>query len=131
MPMTATKLKMILAWLNSPPLIPPEAKVTELAKKDLPDLPGHQASVLTIEYPPGGAGPLHRYRASTFIYVLQDKVSMQTKDGETKTLMSGQAFCEAPGDSHVMMWNASKTQPAKFVVFLISGRDIPLPIASN
>ncbi len=123
--MTATRLAMILAWLSPPPLIAPEATVTELTTKDLPNARGHRGSMLTIEYPPGGAGPLHRYHADTFVYVLQGKVSMQQKNGEITTLMSGQTFYEAPGDFHAMLWNPSKTQPAKFVVFLIRGRDVP------
>jgi quercetin dioxygenase-like cupin family protein len=129
--MTATKLQMILAWLNSPPVIPPKAKVAELAKGNLPNLRGHQGSMLTIEYPPGGAGPLHLYYASTFIYVLQGKVSMQQKNGDITTMTTGQAFYEAPGDPHFMIWNASKTRPAKLVAFLISGRDVPLLMAAN
>ena len=42
-----------------------------------------------VDYPPGGADPVHRHNASAFVYVLEGSVLMQMKDGEKVTLHPG------------------------------------------
>jgi hypothetical protein len=44
----------------------PEAKVTQLMSKDLPDLPGKEGLMLIVDYPPGSSDPIHRYNAPRF-----------------------------------------------------------------
>jgi quercetin dioxygenase-like cupin family protein len=51
---------------------------------------------------------------------------MQVKGGEEVTLTPGQTFYEGPNDVHVVGRNASSTQPAKFVVFLVKERGAPV-----
>ena len=41
------------------------------------------------------------------------------------TLTPGQTFYEGPDDVHVVDRNASRTKPAKFVVFLIKDKGAP------
>jgi hypothetical protein len=43
----------------------------------------------------------------------------QVKGGKEVTLTPGQTVYEGPDDIHVIGRNASKTKPAKFVVFLV------------
>jgi quercetin dioxygenase-like cupin family protein len=45
-------------------------KVTVLMTKDLVNVPGKELSMITVEYAPGGADPVHRHNASAFAYVL-------------------------------------------------------------
>ena len=44
---------------------------------------------------------------------------MQIKGGPLRTLKTGDTFYEAPSDEHIVSANASTTQPAKFLVFMI------------
>lgn len=91
----------------------------------LPEQPGKEALILTVEYPPGGADPVHRHDAHGFVYVLQGRIVMGVAGGKEVTLGPGEAFHEGPADVHTVGRNASATEPAKFVVFLI--KDIGKP----
>jgi quercetin dioxygenase-like cupin family protein len=93
--------------------------------KELTDIPGKEAVMLTVEYPPGGADPVHRHYAHAFVYVLEGSVVMQLKGGKEVTLTPGQTFYEGPDDVHVVGRNASKTKPAKFVVVLVKNKGTP------
>jgi quercetin dioxygenase-like cupin family protein len=93
--------------------------VTELMSKELMDVPGKEVSMITVEYAPGGADPIHRHDAYAFVYVLEGSIVMQVQGGKETTLAPGQTFYEGPDDVHLVGRNASKTRPAKFVVFLI------------
>jgi quercetin dioxygenase-like cupin family protein len=102
-----------------------EPKVTALMSKDLPESPGREALMITVEHAPGGSSVIHRHNAHAFVYVLEGSVVMQVKGGQQVTLTPGQSFYEAPGDVHVVDRNASSTQPAKFLVVLIKAQGAP------
>jgi quercetin dioxygenase-like cupin family protein len=48
------------------------------------------------------------------------------KGGKEITLTPGQSFYEAPNDIHVVSRNASKTEPAKFIVFQVKDKGAPV-----
>jgi quercetin dioxygenase-like cupin family protein len=102
-----------------------EAKVTQLMSKDLTENPGKELLMITVEHVPGGFSPSHRHNAHAMVYVLEGSVVMQLKGGKQVTLTPGQTFYEGPNDIHVIDRNASKTQPAKFLVFLIKDKGAP------
>ena len=104
----------------------PQAAVTSLTSKDLPDLPGKEALMIMVEYPPGSVDPIHRHNAHAFVYVLEGSIIMQVKGGKEVTLTPGQTFYEGPDDIHVVGRNASSTKPAKFVVFLLKDKGAPV-----
>ena len=116
--MPFTKVILVLACLLSGTVVAQEAKVTPLLSKDLPNLPGKEGLMITVEYPPGSSDPIHRHNANAFVYVLEGRIVMQVRGGKEVTLTPGQTFYEGPNDVHVVGRNASKTKPAKFVVFL-------------
>jgi len=58
-----------------------QAKITSLMSKDLPESPGKEALMITMEYAPGGTDPIHRHNAHAFVYVLEGSVVMQVKGG--------------------------------------------------
>ena len=93
--------------------------VTPLMSKELSDLPGKEGLVITVDYAPGAADPVHRHRAHGFIYVLEGSIVMQVKGGKEVTLTPGQTFYEGPNDIHTVGRNASTTQSAKFLVVLL------------
>lgn len=108
-----------------------EPHVTSLISKDLAESPGKEGLMIMVEYPPGGADPIHRHNAHSFVYVLEGSIIMQVKNGKEVKLSSGQTFYEGPNDVHVVGRNASKTKPAKFVVFLVKDKAAPVLIPTN
>ena len=117
---------LVLACLMSGTLLAQEAKVTDLLSKDLPNLPGKEGLMITVDYPPGSVDPIHRHNANAFVYVLEGTIVMQVRGGKEVTLTPGQTFYEGPDDVHVVGRNASKTKPAKFVVFLVKDKGAPV-----
>jgi quercetin dioxygenase-like cupin family protein len=101
-------------------------QVTELMTKALANVPGKEVTMLTVEYAPGGADPVHRHNASAFVYVLEGSIVMQMKGDKDVTLTAGQTFYEAPDGIHLVGRNASKTAPAKFLVFLVKEKGAPV-----
>ena len=101
-------------------------KVTSLMSRDLSDIPGKEGDMLIVEYAPGAVDPVHRHNANAFVYVLEGSVVMQVKGGEQVTLQPGQTFYEGPNDIHVVGRNASKTEPAKFLVVFIKNKGAPI-----
>lgn len=87
--------------------------------------------MLTVEYPPGGFDPVHRHNAHAFVYVLEGSIVMGVRGGKEVTLLPGQTFYEGATDVHTVGRNASKTRPAKFVVFLVKDKGAPAFIPVN
>ena len=102
-----------------------EPTVTPLMAKALTNIPGKEVVMLTVEYAPGGADPVHRHNANGFVYVLEGSVVMQVKGGSPVTLGPGQTFYESPDDVHTVSKNASNTMPAKFLVVFVKRKGAP------
>jgi quercetin dioxygenase-like cupin family protein len=105
--------------------------VTPILSKEFKDIPGKEGLMMIVEFPPGGADPIHRHNAHGFIYVLEGSIVMQVKGGKEVTLAPGQTFYEGPTDVHVVGRNASKTQPAKFLVLLVKDKGAPALIPTK
>ncbi|MGX5658121.1 cupin domain-containing protein [Castellaniella ginsengisoli] len=108
-----------------PPAPPPGPIVTQVMKQELPDMPGKEALMLLVEYPPGGVDPVHRHDAHGLIYVLEGEIVMGVRGGPETVLRPGQAFHEGPDDIHTVGRNASATRPARFLAVLIKNRNTP------
>lgn len=104
----------------------PAAVVTPLMTQPLDDYPGKEALMITVEYPPGAADPVHRHHAHGFIYVLEGSIVMQVKGGKEVTLTPGQTFYEGPNDVHTVGRNDSQTKPARFLVLLLKDKGAPV-----
>lgn len=102
-----------------------QAAVAQLMTKELGDIPGKEALMLTVVYPPGGADPIHRHNAHAFVYVLEGSAVMQLKGGKQVTLTPGQTFYEGPDDIHLIGRSASSTRPAKLLVLLVKNKGAP------
>jgi quercetin dioxygenase-like cupin family protein len=102
---------------------PADPVVTHLLTKALGNVPGKEVLMITVDYPPGGADPVHRHDAHGFIYVLEGSIIMGVKGGKEHTLTPGQTFYEGPKDLHTVGRNASDTKPAKFLVFLLKDKN--------
>jgi quercetin dioxygenase-like cupin family protein len=112
-------------------LIAQEAVVTPLMTKELADLPGKEALMITVEYPPNSKDAVHRHNAHAFVYVLEGSIVMQVKGGKQVTLTPGQTFYEGPGDVHVVGRNASSTKPARFLVLLLKNQGAPVLVPAQ
>jgi quercetin dioxygenase-like cupin family protein len=121
-----TKLvAVVLLCLMTGTAMAEEPKVTPLMSKDLAEYPGKEVLMITVEHAPGGSSAIHRHNAHAFVYVLEGSVVMQLKGGKQVTLTPGQTFYEGSDDVHLVDRNASSTNPAKFVVFLIKDKGAP------
>ena len=109
----------------------PQASVTPLTSKDLPEAPGKEVLMITVDYPPGSTDPIHRHNAHAFIYVLEGSIVMQVRGGPELTLTPGQTFYEGPDDIHTVGRNASSTKPARFVVFFVKNKDAPVLVPAQ
>jgi len=123
--MTIKRVALVLLCLMSGTAMAEEPKVSSLMSKDLAESPGREVLMLTVEHAPGGSSAIHRHNAHAFVYLLEGAVVMQLKGGQQVSLTPGQTFYEGPDDVHVVDRNASSTNPAKFLVFLIKDKGAP------
>src|SRR6478609_5024019 len=100
-------------------------KVTRLMTKDLPDVPGKEGMVETVDFAPGEVSQPHRHNADLFVYVLEGSVITQVKGGNAQTVHAGEVFYESPTDLHIVSRNASETEPAKLLVFYVKAKGTP------
>ena len=121
-------MKRVLAWLGGAVLASTihAQTVTPLMSKDIPEFPGKDVKMITVQYAPGAIDPIHRHNAHVFVYVLEGEIIMQVKGGGEQELGPGQTFYEGPEDVHTVGRNASKTKPAEFLVFLLKDKKAPI-----
>src|SRR4030095_4101741 len=100
-------------------------QVNTLLTKKLPEAPGKEIEIITVNYAPGGVDTIHPHDAPGVVYVLAGEVEMQVRGGMLQRLGPGQVFYESPEDVHTVSRNTSKTKPAKFVVFFIKNKGAP------
>jgi quercetin dioxygenase-like cupin family protein len=84
---------------------------------ELPDNP--ELLVLEVNLEPGQESEPHRHNGYVFVYVLKGRVNMQVAGGKIVTLAAGETFYENPNDVHTVSQNASDTEAAKFIVYII------------
>ena len=106
------------------PAVPP------LMLKDVIGMPGKEVRVVMVDSPPGASSPVHRHNAQVFVYILSGSMTMQVAGSSPVTVGPGQTFYEGPEDVHAMSKNASDTEPARFLAFLImdKGAAVSVPL---
>jgi quercetin dioxygenase-like cupin family protein len=121
---------LLLAFLIAGPFVitsPVMAQetITPLISKGLAGVSGKDVLMYTVDFPAGYSSPVHRHDAQLFLYVLEGSIVTQVKGGKEITLTPGQIFFEDPNDIHTVSRNASSTQPAKFLVFMVKKKGAP------
>lgn len=103
--------------------------VRPILQHDLPDVPGKQISMVTVEFAPGATSSPHRHPGSVVAYVLEGSVVSEVDPGKPVTYKVGQSWYELPMHVHRIARNASKSRPAKILAVLISekGQELVLP----
>jgi len=105
-----------------------EDAVSVLLKERLADMAGKEGTVITVDYAPGAASDQHFHPGSVFAYALEGAVVSQLGGQAPVTYTKGQSWYESPKIPHVVSKNASKTEPAKLLVFLLSQENEPLVV---
>ena len=100
-------------------------KPTTLMTKDLPDVPGKEGMIETVDFAPGEVSQPHRHNADVFVYVLEGSIITQVQGGSPRTVRAGDTFYESPTDIHSVSRNASETEPAKLLVFYVKAKGAP------
>jgi quercetin dioxygenase-like cupin family protein len=126
------KLLMLAPFFFFGPAHASDGKVvTPLMLKELPDIPGKEGLVITVDFAPGAEDPIHRHDAHAFVYVLEGSIVMQLKGAPAVTLKPGQVFYEGPKDVHIVGKNVSDTKPAKILVVLVKNKGVDAVLPAN
>ena len=99
----------------------------QLLNMPLPELPENQEILVSeVNLAPGQESTPHRHNAHVFVYILEGQVNMQVAGSELVTLSPGEMFYENPDDIHMVSQNASDTESAKFLVYIIKTIGVPV-----
>ncbi len=96
--------------------------------KALPALDGShlKATLVEVNYGPGQESRPHTHPCAVLAYVAEGTLRSQVKGEREITYQTGQSFYEPPNGVHLVSANASSTQPAKLIAFLLCDNDKPL-----
>jgi quercetin dioxygenase-like cupin family protein len=98
----------------------------EVLKQTLADIPGREVRVLHVDLAPSDGNVPHRHPGHhVFGYILEGAYGWKVDDGPTKVFKPGEIFYEAPGVLHAVSKNASATERAKFLVFMVADAKNP------
>jgi hypothetical protein len=94
--MTTRLVALISLCLMTATSLAQPPTVTTLMSKDLPENPGKELLMITVEHAPGGSSPVHRHNAHAMVYMLEGSAVMAGSKVETEvTLTPGQASTKA------------------------------------
>ncbi len=105
-------------------------RVRILVSQQVPPLtPGDMKVVLLeVHYGPGESSPPHSHPCAVIAYVLEGEIRSQVGDGPIVTYRPGETFYEAPNGVHAVSANASATQPARFLAYMVCDKDAQLSV---
>ncbi|MGO4326107.1 cupin domain-containing protein [Cupriavidus sp. 2TAF22] len=103
-----------------------EESVQPVMKQAIPEAGGKNVLLATVTFAPGQESTPHVHPGSIFAYVLEGSVVSQLGGEPAKTYARGQSWYEPPGAQHLVTRNASKTRPARLLVFAIAAEGEPI-----
>jgi quercetin dioxygenase-like cupin family protein len=101
----------------------PSEKVTVLQDEMLKNVPGKKALMIEVDYQPGQSSIAHKHEGTAMAYVISGEIVSQVKGEPAKTYKAGEFWYEPAGSEHMVSKNASATQPAKLLVFMVLAPD--------
>ncbi|MBF6038981.1 cupin domain-containing protein [Pseudomonas sp. P154a] len=101
----------------------PSEKVTVLQDQLLKNVPGKKAMMIEVDYKPGQSSIAHKHEGTAMAYVISGSITSQVKGEKAITYKAGQYWYEPAGSEHLVSKNASATQPAKLLVFMVLSPD--------
>jgi len=87
-----------------------------------------KVTLVEVRYGPGEASLPHSHPCAVIGHVVEGAIRTQVKGEPEMTYKAGESFYEAPDGVHLVSANASSTEPAKLVAYLICDHDAPLSI---
>ena len=106
----------------------PKERARVLLSRELPKLDSNhlKMSLVVVNYGPGEASAPHSHPCAVFGYVVAGALRTQIKGEPEMIYKAGGTFYEGPNGIHLVSANASATEPAKLLAYLICDRDAPL-----
>ena len=101
----------------------PSEKVTVLQDEMLKNVPGKKALMIEVDYQPGQSSIAHKHDGTTMAYVISGEITSQVKGQPAKTYKAGEFWYEPAGSEHMVSKNASATQPARLLAFMVLATD--------
>src|SRR5215475_2893999 len=94
----------------------------QIFSQKLPNVPGKTLTVVQVDYRPGGSSAPHRHPASGFVfaYVLSGSIRSQVEGEPLGVYSAGQTWTEPPNAHHLVSANASTTEPARLIAYVIA-----------
>jgi quercetin dioxygenase-like cupin family protein len=80
--------------------------------------------VMTATFQPGSRTVRHSHRFPVTVYILEGTFTLELKGQPPLVVKAGEAYVEPP-NVEMTGYNRSTTEPAKVVIFYVSGRDTP------
>jgi quercetin dioxygenase-like cupin family protein len=109
----------------------PSEKITVLQDELLQNVPGKKAMMIEVDYKPGQSSIAHKHDGTAMAYVLSGQITSQVKGKKAITYKAGEYWYEPAGSEHLISKNASATQPAKLLVFMVLSPDEKVLIPLN
>lgn len=100
--------------------------ITEIFKRDHPELVDKEIIVKRIELKPKAPAPPHVHPGMVVGYVESGTIEFQLKGEELKTLKAGDTFFEAPGSHHMVARNPDATAKTVIIAFVVNPKGAPL-----
>jgi len=100
--------------------------ITELSKRDHPDLADKDILVKRIVLQPGASAPPHIHPGAVTGYVQEGSLEFQLKDGPLLKLKAGDTFFEPAGSHHMVAKNTDDKTKVVIIAFVINPKGAPL-----
>ncbi|BAU74654.1 cupin domain-containing protein [Metapseudomonas furukawaii] len=97
-----------------------EEVVTSIARTTLPPKAFSHATALRVDFAPGATSTAHRHPGHVFAVVLSGEVESALDGHPPRRYKAGDAWYEHPGQLHRVTRNASDSEPATLVAWLLS-----------
>jgi quercetin dioxygenase-like cupin family protein len=111
---------------------PAPTQRVDVMTQPLADIAGREVRITLLDLMPGHASPPHRHpNHHVFGYIIDGTYEWKLDDGAVKTFKPGEAFYEPPGALHVVSRNASATDRAKIVVFMVADAKQPSTVVEG
>jgi quercetin dioxygenase-like cupin family protein len=94
--------------------------VTPIAQAALPAQAFAKATAVRVDFAPGATSTPHRHPGHVFVMVLSGEIESALDGQPPQRYKAGQAWYEEPGQLHRVTRNASTSQPASLVAWLLS-----------
>ena len=100
--------------------------ITEIFKRDHPQLADKEIIVKRIELKPGASAPPHVHPGMVTGYVESGTLEFQIKGEALKTLKKGDTFFEPPGTHHLVARNPDSAVTAVVIAFVENPKGAPV-----